>query len=307
MTSSPTKAMKIGVRIPGAGPKASPAALLKTARWAQALGFHSLWVSDHVALPEPDVITSAFPYGQDGRWPFPADSPWLDPLLTLLSVAGAAPSLSLGTSVLVAPLRHPVLLAKQVASLDYLSGGRVILGLGAGWLREEFDLMGIPYARRGARAAEMVTLMRALWTGTQIDHQGEFYRAQAVTMSPRPAQAHLPVVWGGHSEHALRRVVTCGDGWHPTQLTLEQLAAGIDRLRALCGEHGRDPSELTIIARPGPIYRLDAASHARHVALGVDHVVIDPPLGPPDDDDLSGFRTELERVAALCQLSPRAL
>lgn len=292
--------MKIGIRIPAAGPGASPESIVQTARWAESLGYSSVWVSDHVVLPE--VVASSYPYDAEGRWPYPADTPWLDPLLALSLAASAAPSVQLGTSVLVAPLRHPVHLAKQVASLDYLSGGRVILGLGAGWMKEEMDLLGVPFARRGARAAEMVALMRALWSGDTVDFRGAFYELAGCRMHPRPAQARIPVVWGGHSEHALRRVVGCGDGWHPTRSTLHQLAAGMARLRRLCDEHGRDFDTVSVIARPGPAYAIDEAAHARHLALGVDHVVIDPPVA----EGLAGFREEMERVAEICGLAPRA-
>ncbi|HWN67325.1 MAG TPA: LLM class F420-dependent oxidoreductase [Haliangium sp.] len=293
--------MKIGIRIPAAGPRAATENIVTAARWAEALGFHSIWVSDHVVLPER--VDSAYPYDPAGRWPYAADTPWLDPLLALGFAASAAPSVALGTSVLVAPLRHPVLLAKQVSTLDFLSGGRVILGLGAGWMEEEFGLVGAPFARRGARALEMVALMRALWTGDSVDFAGEFYRAQGCRMHPRPVQARIPVLWGGHSEAALRRVVQSGDGWHPTQLDLDRLAEGVARLRALCAEHGRDFGTVSVIARPSGVYALDRRAHERHVELGIDHVVIDPPLDGPD---LSRFRAELERVATLCSLTPRA-
>ncbi len=297
--------MKIGIRIPGAGPKASPEAIRQTARWAEELGFHSVWVSDHVALPDPDDVVSPFPYGDAGKWPYAADSVWIDPLLVLGLAASVAPSVLLGTSVLVAPLRHPVLLAKQVASLDYLSGGRVMLGIGAGWMREEFELMGVPFRLRGARTAEMVEVMRALWSGQRVVHRGPLYQVDGYTMCPRPSRGTVPIVWGGHSEHALERVASCGDGWHPTQLSLDQLAAGIKRLRGLCGKHGRRFDSLEIVVRPAPVYGLDADIHARHRELGVTHMVIDPPLDGAGDD-LSAFRAELERVAALCALTPRS-
>jgi probable F420-dependent oxidoreductase len=295
--------MKIGIRIPAAGPRAAIEHIARAACWAEELGFHSIWVSDHVVLPER--VSSAYPYDPAGRWPYAADTPWLDPLLALGFAASVAPSVALGTSVLVAPLRHPVLLAKQVSTLDFLSGGRVILGLGAGWMKEEFDIVqpGAPFERRGACAAEMVALMRALWTGDSVDFAGDFYEVRGCRMHPRPVQARIPVVWGGHSEAALRRVVTSGDGWHPTQLDLDRLAEGVARLRALCAEHGRDFGTVSVIARPGGVYALDQRAHARHVELGIDHVVIDPPL---DDPDLARFRAELERVATLCGLAPRA-
>jgi probable F420-dependent oxidoreductase len=292
--------MKIGVRIPAVGPHASPASIAMTARWAESLGYHSIWVSDHVAFPAE--VRSPYPYDPAG-WPYPADTPWLDPLLALTWAASAAPSVALGTSVLVAPLRHPVLLAKQVASLDFLSGGRVILGLGAGWMAEEFALLGVPFERRGGRTAEMVALMRALWTGAPVDFTGAFYQVQGFRMQPRPVQARVPVVFGGHSEHALRRVVACGDGWHPTQLDLDHLARCLDRLAALAAERGRDFDALSVIARPGARHAMDEHALARYRALGVGHLVIDPPVDGPD---FTRFRAELERVAAMCGLARRA-
>ncbi|MCQ3978969.1 MAG: LLM class F420-dependent oxidoreductase, partial [Anaerolineae bacterium] len=206
--------MQIGIRLPSAGAKVSPENLVTAARWAEALGYHSVWVSDHVALPEK--VDSFYPYDPQGRWPYPANTPWLDPLLALAWAAAVAPSVKLGTSVMVVPLRQPILLAKQLSSLDFLSGGRVILGVGAGWMEEEFDLIGVPFERRGPRTAEMIALVRAFWRGEPVNFQGEFYEAADCQMAPRPVQPTIPVVWGGHTDAALKRVARVGDGWHPT-------------------------------------------------------------------------------------------
>jgi probable F420-dependent oxidoreductase len=195
-----------------------------------------------------------------------------------------------------------MLLAKQLATLDFLTGGRVILGLGAGWMKEEFDLVGVPFAARGARTEEMVQLMRALWTGETVDFQGQFWQVSACQMQPAPAQGTIPVLWGGHSEHALRRVARVGDGWHPTQLTLEALAAGLAQLRDLCAEHGREIRSLIINARPGRVLPVDAETLEAHRALGVTQFVVDPPLDPPD---FTQCLEELTRVAELCDLQPR--
>ena len=292
--------MEIGVRLPGAGAKVSPENIVTAARWAEELGYHSVWVSDHVALPEK--VDSFYPYDLQGRWPYPADTNWLDPLLALAWASGVAPSVKLGTSVIIVPLRNPTLLAKQLSSLDYLSRGRVILGVGAGWMEEEFDLIDVPFDRRGPRTAEMIALMRAFWTGETIDFQGEFYQVSGCKMYPRPVQPTIPIVWGGHSDAALKRVARIGDGWHPTQITLEQLTEGVGRLRRFCEEYGRDPASLLVIARPGKVYPINAETQTQHQELGVQHVVIDPPLDGPD---LSNFRVEMERVAELCGLQPR--
>ena len=221
--------MKIGVRIPGAGTHAGPENIATVAGWAEQLGFHSVWVSDHVVLPRQ--VDSSYPYDSENQWRAPANTPWIDPLLALAWAGAAAPSVQLGTSVLVLPLRNPVLLAKQLASLDLLSGGRTILGAGVGWMQEEFDLVGVPFSRRGARSVEMVQLMRAFWAAEPVDFYGEFYQLSNCLMSPAPVQRPIPVVWGGHSTYALKRAAQFGDGWHPTLISMAQLAEGVAQLR----------------------------------------------------------------------------
>ena len=196
-----------------------------------------------------------------------------------------------------------MLLAKQLASLDFLTGGRVILGAGVGWMKEEFDLIGASFRRRGARTDEMVKVMRALWTGETVNFQGEFYQLENSKMHPRPDQGTIPIVWGGHSDFALERVARLGDGWHPTQSTLPELAAGMDRLRHFCERYGRDPASLTVIARPGKVYALTAETQAEHQRLGIDQVIVDPPL---DDPSLGPCRAEMERVAKVCDLQARS-
>jgi len=295
--------MEVGVIIPNAGPKTSPENLVTVARWAEGLGYHSVWVTDHVILPER--VEAYYPYRSHGRWDYPPETKWLDPLLSLLWAGAAAPSLKLGTSIIVVPLRNPVLLAKQISTLDYLSGGRVILGAGAGWMEEEFDLVGAPFANRGRRAVEMIRLMRELWTGEPVDFQGEFWQISGCKMHPTPAQPTIPVVWGGHSDAALRRVAQVGDGWHPTQITLEQLGDGIKKLRQYCEQNNRDPDSVLVIARPGDTYEINADTQAQHEALGVDHLIMDTPI-KEEDLQLKTLREHMERVAEICGLQPRS-
>lgn len=295
--------MEVGVVIPNAGSKASPGNIETVARWAEALGFHSVWVTDHVTLPEQ--VRSWYPYRSHGRWDYSSDTNWVDPLLSLQWAAAVAPSVKIGTSILVVPLRNPLLLAKQLSSLDYLTGGRLILGAGAGWMEEEFDIVGQPFARRGKRLLEMLDLMRACWRGEVVDFRGEFYHASGFRMYPTPLARDIPVIWGGHSDAALKRCARTGDGWHPTQISLEQLAEGISRLRQLCDEAGRDWRQIAIVARPGNIYVVDEASHARHLKLGVTHLVADTPIHQADPD-LSILRGEMERIASVCGLTPRS-
>lgn len=292
--------MEVGVVLPNAGPKCTPDNVATVARWAEELGYHSLWVTDHVILPER--VDSWYPYRSHGRWDYAPDTPWMDPLLSLCWAGQVAPSLKLGTSIFVAPLRNPVLLAKQISTLDFLSGGRVIVGIGAGWMREEFELLGTSYDNRGRRVLEMVELMRALWTGETVDFHGRFYHVSGARMHPRPAQPRIPVVWGGHSEAALKRVATLGDGWHPTQIPLDQLRVGIKRLRQYGGQNGRSLDSILVVARPGTTYPVTPETHAAHLEMGVDHLIIDTPIKDPT---LEALQREMERVAEICGLHPR--
>ena len=291
--------MKIGVRLPIEGTKVSPENITTVARWAEELGYASVWGPDHVVLPRK--VESYYPY-DNNNWSYPSNVDILDPLLSLAWAATVAPSVKLGTSVLLGPLRNPALLAKQVSSLDFLSGGRVVLGLGVGWMKEEFDFIGVSFRNRGKRTDEMVKLMRSFWTGDSVDFQGEFYQVAAAKMYPRPVQRSVPILWGGYSEAALKRVARLGDGWTPTKRTFEELAAGIGKIKEYCREYNRDPDSIRVIARPGPIYQINPETRARYEELGISHVIIDPPLDGPD---LSAFRAEMERVAEVCDLQRR--
>ncbi len=295
--------MEVGVIVPNAGPKTSAENMQRVAQWAEELGYHSLWVTDHVALSHK--VDAYYPYRSHGRWDYPPETPWLDPLLSLCWAVANCPSLKVGTSVAVIPLRNPLLLAKQISTLDFLTGGRFILGVGAGWMEEEFDLMGVPFSGRGKRAVEMIRLMRQCWSGETVDFEGEHWQVSGFKMYPLPVKSTIPVYWGGHSDATLRRVARVGDGWHPTQITLEQLEGGIEKLKAYCDEENRDFDSVPIMARPGNTYAIDAETHGRHVELGIDHLVMDTPV-KEEDPDLRILREAMERVADICGLTPRA-
>lgn len=291
--------MKMGVRLPIEGAKVSPENITTVARLAEELGYYSVWGPDHVVLPKK--MESFYPY-DNNNWPYPTEVKILDPLLALAWAAAIAPSVKLGTSVLIGPLRNPVLLAKQVASLDFLSGGRVILGLGVGWMKEEFDIIGESFSNRGKRTDEMVELMRQFWTGEIVDFQGEYYQVSACKMHPPSFQQPVPILWGGYSEAALKHVARMGDGWAPTKATFEALDEGIRKIKDYCNEYRRDPDSIVIVARPGPVYEINAETLARYQELGIEHVIIDPPLTGPD---LAACQAEMERVAELAGLEPR--
>ena len=170
-------------------------AALEICRRAEVAGFESLWGGEHVVLPT--TIDSPYPYTADGKIPAQPDTPIPDPLIWLAFAAAAAPTMRLGTCILIVPQRNPLILAKELATLDQLSGGRVELGLGVGWMREEFDALGVPWERRGARNDEYVAAMRALWAGPHAEFHGEFVDFAPVTCSPRPVQASIPILVGG--------------------------------------------------------------------------------------------------------------
>jgi probable F420-dependent oxidoreductase len=292
--------MQIGVHLPASGPDVSPDRIATAARLIESHGFHSIWLGDHVVYPIKGV-DSFYPYAEDNKWRSPADSKILDPLLVLGWAGAAAPTLHLGTSVMILPLRNPILLAKQLATLDYLTGGRVIFGAGVGWMEEEFDLIGAPFKSRGPRANEMIEIMRAFWSGETVTYEGEHWQLPATMMQPAPERGTIPLVWGGHSNAALRRVARLGDGWQPTQLSLEEFENGLERLREYCEQYGRDWSSVQIVARPGRV-EITPELLARYRELGAHILILDPSLRNPD---LPEYKEELQRMAEVCELESR--
>lgn len=244
--------LSIGCSIPTSGPAADPTAFGALAQTAEALGFDSIWVSDHVVVPER--IASSYPYSPDGRFPTGPAQPYLEPLASLSYLAGVTRRVRLGTHVLVLPYRHPLLTAKMVTTLDNLSGGRVDFGIGVGWMREEFEALGSPsYERRGAVTDEQVRLMKAVWTNDVTGFEGEFYRFDPLGAHPRPVQQPHPPIWvGGHTRAALRRTARLGDVWlpigarPPADLPPHQVAELFARIRAEAEQIGRDPDAIDV-------------------------------------------------------------
>jgi probable F420-dependent oxidoreductase len=265
------------------------------ARRAEALGYDSLWVSDHVVLP--CRIASRYPYNATGDFPLPAETVFLEPLTTLALVAGVTERIALGTSVLVLPHRHPLLAAKTLATLDHLAPGRVILGAGVGWMREEIEALGAPYARRGAWSDEAIRVMRACWRDERATHAGEFFRFDALACRPAPARGSIPIWIGGHTPRALRRVAELGDGWHAAFPTPAALAEGLEHLRQACAKAGREPKTLTVSARVGLSAKKPAEDLMAELSalrqLGVEHIILEPGVR-----DLATMTATLERFAA---------
>jgi probable F420-dependent oxidoreductase len=212
-------AVTAGIHLPQAGPAASGEAMRQAAVLAEDLGYSDVWVSDHVAVPT----------GAD----YPPSAYVFEPLVTLTWVAAYTKRVGLGTTVLVLPMRNPLIVAKMVASLDHLSGGRVILGIAAGWLEAEFNALGVPFAERGQRTDEAIDIMRRAWTDDHITADYPVHNAHFVSMRTKPQpQRHLPLWIGGHADVALRRAIAVGDGWHGAFLSPEQTARRVKKLRA---------------------------------------------------------------------------
>jgi probable F420-dependent oxidoreductase len=244
--------LAVGCTLPTSGPAADPSALGALAQAAEELGFDSIWLSDHVVVPER--ISSSYPYSPDGRFPTPATQPYLDPLASLSYLAGITRRVRLGTHVLVLPYRHPLITAKIISTLDNLSGGRVDLGIGVGWMREEFEALDSPsYERRGAVTDEQVKLLKRVWTEDVTDFQGEFYRFDRLGAHPHPVQKPHPPIWvGGHTGPALRRTARLADGWlpigarPPADLPPAELVRGFATIRLEAEKLGRDPDSLML-------------------------------------------------------------
>jgi len=262
---------------------------LEICRRAEAAGFESIWGGEHVILP--DSIVSKYPYTPDGKIPAEPDTPIPDPLIWLAFAAAAAPTLRLGTCILIVPQRNPLVLAKELATLDRLSGGRVELGLGVGWLKEEFDALGVPWERRGARNDEYIAAMRALWAGPHAEFHGEFVDFAPVTCSPRPVQASIPILVGGDTDAAINRAVRLADGYFPGEGDVQRLGALIARLRAAAEKADRDPDSIEINAMFGAQMADPVAGIEQLAALGVGRIMIPAFFfaGPGGLDRLSEF------------------
>jgi probable F420-dependent oxidoreductase len=249
--------MRYGFYLPTRGACATPDALDTIVRHAEALGFVSVMIADHVVFPT--TIASKYPYTVTGEFPGGGDALAQLPLAAF--IAGRAPTLRLVTSVMILPHRNPVVTAKMLATIDVLSQGRLTVGVGVGWLREEFQALAAPdFDRRGAVSDEYLRIFKTLWTDDPAHFEGQFYRFESLRCLPPPVQKPHPPLWiGGHSPAALRRVARYGDGWHPVganaavPLPPAELRASLDELYRLTEAEGRDPSRLTISYK-APVY-----------------------------------------------------
>ncbi len=269
---------------------------------------HSGWVSDHIAWPAD--IESDYPYTADGSFPAPNDMAWLDPIGTLLFAAAVTDTMKLGQTVLIMGYRPPIQTAKLIATLDVLSAGRAILGAGVGWMREEFEVLGMPFDHRGQRADEQLEIFELLFTDPAPSYDGRFHRFPEIRFEPKPVQPHVPVWIGGSSEPAFRRVARFGDCFHAAFEPIETVEREWRRVRELVADAGRelDSVRLSVRLYLDPSGRMDPAvsiagssdrmaeTLGRWAAVGVDHVLVDitAPGGPAGRlDALGAFMTNV--------------
>lgn len=263
----------------GIGAGAERAVIDAVAVAAERCGFATLWSGEHVVMV--DRSSSRYPYSDDGQIAVPSVADWIDPMIGLSFAAAATSTIGVATGVLLLPEHNPVVVAKQAATLDILSAGRLTLGVGIGWSREEFDALGVPFERRTARTAEYVAAMRTLWRDDVASFAGEFVHFDSVRVNPKPTgRRPIPIVLGGNSDAALRRVAAWGDGWYG--FNLDGVAVVADRiafLKAQCRQIGRDYTQLRVAVALREPRVSDAAALAD---LGVHELVVvdGPPANP---------------------------
>ena len=267
--------------------------IVGTAQFIESLGFESVWTFEHVMVPVE--YESKYPYSKDGKMGGGSDNPFLDPLIALTAVAAHTKTLRLGTGVNILSQANPLLLAKQAASLDVLSGGRFMLGAGIGWLREEFDAMGVPFERRGARYDDYVVAMRKVWSGEVVEHQSDFLNWSGFQSYPTPLQeGGVPIIIGGSKDKAFERIAKLGDGWFAPTNDAASLAPMLEPLKAACDDAGRDYDSVEITSmwdNQGGMEAIEAFAD-----IGVSRVLV--PLFALGRDPVAGISKLAEDIVA---------
>lgn len=286
--------MKFGLRYCNTGRYVDPARAVELVQAAEAAGFESAWTVEHTVIPHG--YQSQYPYSPSGRLPGgDGDFDLPDPLIWMAYVAAATQRIKLGTGVIILAQHNPVITAKQVATLDYMSAGRVILGVGVGWLKEEFDALGASFEERGARTDEYIQVMRELWSADRPTFDGKFFRFKDAYMRPKPVNRSVPIVIGGHSIFAAKRAGRLGDGFFPARGAPADL---VKLVRDTAIAHGRDPAAVEITTSlPDNLDDLPAMAKA-----GVSRVLV-PVIFTPEfnanlvrgPDDLKSWRSIIER------------
>ena len=306
--------MRLGFNLPQIGPAANPEAMVQVAQRAEELGYDSVWVTDRVLYPiEPQ---SAYPANPDGSLPEVYKIAF-DPLESLTYVAGLTRRVALGTSILVMHYYNPVMLARRLTTLDVLSGGRLRLGLGQGWSKDEFDAVGSSMKGRGRRAEEFISVLKAIWTTDPVEFHGEFYQVPQSIILPKPVQKpHPPIYLAARSTGWLKRAATIANGLLPYGVPLAGLKQMIEGLKEMAREAGRDPSEMEVVVRAHPVVTEEPLGGHRSVCkgspneikadiaaireLGVAELHFDPTFSS-GGDTLGGFLKSMELMKELAE------
>lgn len=281
--------MKFGLRYCNTGPYVDSVKAVELVQAAEEVGFESIWTVEHTVVPAG--YGSAYPYSPSGKMAGGDDAiPLPDPLIWMAYVSAATKRIKLGTAILILPQHNPVVVAKQVATLDHLSGGRILLGIGAGWLKEEFEALGVPFETRGRRTDEYIKVLRELWSAEKPTFQGEFVRFKDAYCRPQPVNKHVPIIVGGHSEAAARRAGRLGDGFFPARGAPAEL---FDLARRSAEEAGRDPNALEMTASLPE----DLAQIPSLIQLGVKRLLV--PVSP-----MAGLKTVISSPADCARWKP---
>jgi probable F420-dependent oxidoreductase len=263
------------------------------AQYAESLDFESVWTFEHVMVPVE--YASKYPYSKDGKMGGGSDNPFLDPLIALSAIAAQTKTIRLGTGVNILSQANPLLLAKQAASLDVLSNGRFMLGAGIGWLKEEFEAMGVPFERRGARYDDYVVAMRKVWSGEVVEHQSEFINWSGFQSYPTPVQeGGVPIIIGGSKGKAFQRIAQLGDGWFAPTNDAASLTPMLEPLKIACDDAGRDYQSVEITSmwdNQGGMEAIEAFTD-----IGVSRVIV--PLFALGRDPVAGLGKLAEDIIA---------
>lgn len=272
-TSVPNLAI-FGINMGGNG---DPEMMVRVARAAEEAGYESVWTGEHIVLPDPQAPPS----------PAPPETTMVDTAVALSYLAGTTSTIKLGTGIIILPQRQPAVLAKSLASLDYVSGGRLLFGLGVGYLEPEMTACSTPMERRGERADEYLAAMRRLWTEDATSFDGEFVRFSGVTANPKPVQADIHTVVGGHSKRAARRAVELAHGWYGFMRDPETAAADVAQLEEAARRHQRPDHLGRLEISITPARRLGPGDREAYAELGVDRLILQPGWHRSEDEILA--------------------
>ncbi|HET9476555.1 MAG TPA: LLM class F420-dependent oxidoreductase [Dehalococcoidia bacterium] len=304
--------MKLGIHIPNIGPVAGPEGITKVAQKAEELGYETIWTTERVLFP----VNPLTGYGGMEGVPLPeAFKQQLDPLDTLVYAAAVTKRVKLGTSVLVFPYYNPVMLARRITTLDVLSGGRAVVGLGLGWSPEEFEAAGVPMKGRGARADEAIQLMKTIWSQDPAEFSGKYYKLAKSIVQPKPVQKpHPPIYMAAYTPGAMKRVATMADAWLPVGVPLEGMQQMWEGIKSMAREAGRNPDALKLVVRANVAVLPEAQGEGRYMFagskdevkadiqatkdLGAHEIEFDPSTGP-QGETLQGFIDAVELMREL--------